>query len=53
MPLTDEHAGVMNTLGEPRFKDLGLETTLQKVLDLERKHIIETHTGLVEHTNAD
>lgn len=44
---------MVNALGEPRLEDLSLETTLQKVLDLEREHVIETHTVLVEHTDPD
>ena len=53
MPLADENTGMVDRLGETRLEDLGLEATLQEVLDLEGKHIIETHAGLVEHTDAD
>ena len=35
------------------LEDLGLETTLQEVFDLQGQHVIETHTRLVEHTDAD
>jgi hypothetical protein len=30
-----------------------LQATLQKVLNLKGKHVIETHARLVEHANAD
>ncbi len=41
----------MNTLGEAKLKYLCLQATLQKVLNLESKHVIKTHTRLVEHAN--
>ena len=53
MPLTDEDTGVVDRLGEATLEDLGLETTLQEVLDLQGQHVIETHTRLVEHTDTD
>lgn len=53
VPLPDEDTGVVNGLRETALEDLGLETTLQEVLDLQGQHVIETHAGLVEHTNAD
>ena len=52
MPLTDEDTGVVDRLGEATLEDLGLETTLQEVLDLEGEHVIETHAVLVEHADA-
>lgn len=53
VPLTDQDAGVVDRLGEARLEDLGLEATLEEVLDLEREDVIETHAGLVEDTDAD
>ena len=53
MPLTDEDTGVVDRLGEATLEDLGLETTLQEVLNLEGEHVIETHARLVEHTDTD
>ena len=53
MPLADEDTGVVDGLGETGLEDLGLQPALQEVLDLEGKHVIETHAGLVEDTNAD
>ena len=53
VPLTDEDTGVVDRLGEATLEDLGLETTLQEILDLEGQHVIETHAALIEHTDAD
>ena len=53
MSLSNENTSVMNTLGETEFEDLSLQPTLQEVLDLQRQHVIESHTGFIEHTNAD
>ena len=53
MPLADEDTGVVDRLGEATLEDLGLETTLQEVFNLQGQHVIETHTRLVEHTDAD
>ena len=50
--LADEDTGVVDGLGQAALEDLGLETALQEVLDLEREHVIETHAALVEHTDA-
>ena len=44
---------MVNGLRETALEDLGLETTLQEVLDLEGQHVIETHAGLVQHTDAN
>ena len=52
MSLPDEDARVVDRLGEAGLEDLGLETTLQEVLDLKSKHVIELHAGLVEHTDT-
>ena len=53
MALPDEHASVVDGLGKAALEDLGLETTLQEVLDLERQDVIETHARLVQDTDAD
>ena len=44
---------MVDGLGQTALEDLSLGTTLQEVLNLEGQHVIETHTGLVEHTNAN
>lgn len=51
--LADEDTGVVDRLGEARLEDLSLKTALKEILDLEGKHVIETHALLVEHTDAD
>ena len=53
MALTNEHTSVVDGLGQAALEDLGLETALQEVLDLQGQHVIETHAGLVEHTDTD
>ena len=52
MALLDQHTGVMDWLGQAEFEDLGLETTLQEVLNLETKNVIELHLILGEDTDA-
>lgn len=37
----------------PKLEHLGLEPSLQEVLGLEGKHVVETHAGVVEHTDTD
>lgn len=50
--LTDQDTGMVNGLGETALEHLCLEATFQEILDLQGKHVIETHPSLVEHTNA-
>ena len=51
--LADEDTGVVDGLGETELVDTGLETTLQEILNLQSQHVIETHAGLIEHTDTD
>lgn len=53
MALPDEDTGVVDRLGQAALENLGLETTLQEILNLEGQHVIETHARLVEHTDTD
>ena len=53
VPLADENTSVVDGLGQAALEDLSLQATLQEVLDLQGQHVIETHAGLIEHTNAD
>ncbi len=53
MTLTDEDTGVVDGLGKAELVDASLETTLQEVLDLEGKNVIELHAGLVKDTDTD
>lgn len=52
MTLPDESSGVVDALCQPALKDLGLETPLQEIFDLQSQHVIETHARLIEHTDA-
>jgi hypothetical protein len=51
--LTDEDTGVVDGLGKAELVDASLETTLQEVLDLKGKDVIELHAGLVKDTDTD
>ncbi len=53
MPLANEDTSVVNGLGQAALEDLGLQATLQEVLDLQGQHVIQTHARLVEHTDAN
>lgn len=53
MSLPDQNTSVVNALCQPALEDLGLQSTLQEVFDLEGQHVIETHARLVEHTDPD
>ena len=52
MPLPDEDTSVVNTPRQTALEHLGLEPTLQEILNLQSKHVIETHATLIEHTDA-
>jgi hypothetical protein len=51
--LADEDTSVVDRLSETELVDTSLETTLQEVFGLEGQHVIELHTGFVEHTDAN
>lgn len=51
--LADENTSVVDRLGKTELVDASLETTLQEILELKGKHVIELHAGLVEDTDAD
>lgn len=53
MSLADENTSVVDRLGETELVDTGLETALQKVLNLEGKDVIELHARLVQDTDTD
>lgn len=53
MTLPDEHTRLVNTLGKAEFEDLSLQPALQEIFDFQSQHVIETHTSLVEHADAD
>lgn len=53
MPLTDQHTGVVDALGQAGLEHLGLQPSLQEIFDLERQHVIETHALLIQDTDTD
>ena len=53
MTLTDEDTGVVDGLGKTELVDASLQATLQEVLDLQGKDVIELHAALVEDTDTD
>ena len=53
VPLIDQNTSVVNTLRQSEFVDASLQATLQEVLDLQGKHVVEFHARLIEHTNTD
>ena len=42
----------MDGFGQTTLENLSLQPSLQKIFDLEGRHVIETHAGLVQHTDA-
>jgi hypothetical protein len=52
MTLPNQNSRMVNALCKAEFEYLGLQATLQEVLNLKSEHVIETHARLVEHTNA-
>ena len=53
MSLSDQNSGVVDGLGQSQLEDLCLESSLEEILNLETQHVIELHTGLVQHTDTD
>jgi len=51
--LLDEDTCVVDRLGKTELEHLGLETTLQEVVNLEAENVIELLLGLVQDTDAD
>lgn len=50
--LSDQHTSVMNTLRQTKLKYLSLKTPLQEIFDSQTQHVIELHSGLIEHANS-
>lgn len=51
--LTDQHASMMNGLGQSQLENLRLQATLEEIFDLQTEHVIELHARLVQHSDAD
>ncbi len=43
----------MNAFSQTKLENLGLETPLQEILNLQGQHVIEMHASLVQYTNMD
>ncbi len=43
----------MNAFSQTKLENLGLETPLQEILNLQGQHIIETHASLIQYTDTD
>ena len=53
MLLADEHASMVDRLGESELEDLSLETSLKEIVDVETEHVIELHFVLGQDTNTN
>ena len=53
MPLANQDTSVMNALGQAGLEHLCLQPTLQEVFNLQGQHVIQSHAGLVKHTDTD
>ena len=51
--LPNENTSMVNALRETELEDLSLETALQEILNLQRQHVIQSHTALIEHTDTN
>lgn len=43
---------MVDGFGQTTLENLSLQPSLQEIFDLEGQHVIETHAGLVQHTDA-
>lgn len=53
VPLSDQDSGVVHALGQTTLEDLGLQSSLHEILGLQGQDVIESHTGVVQHTDSD
>jgi hypothetical protein len=53
VPLSDQDSGVVHALGQTALEDLGLQSSLHEILGLQGQDVIESHTGVIEHTDSD
>lgn len=50
--LSDQNPGMMNAFRQTTLKDLSLQSPLQEILDLQRQHVIEPHSRLIQHSDT-
>lgn len=53
MALADEHAGVVDGLGQAQLEDLGLQASFQEILNFQAQDVIQLHLAFVQHPNTD
>merc|ERR1719154_470987 len=53
MSLLDQDPGVVNGLGKSELENLGLQTTLQEILNLQAKDEIKLHLSFIKDSNPD
>lgn len=51
--MPNQNSSVVNRFRKTTLEHLSLQPALQKVLDLEREHVIKAHLRLVEHADPD
>ena len=53
MSLADQNASMMVGLGQSQLEHLGLQATLQEILDLQTENVIELHAGFIQHSDTN
>ena len=43
---------MVNALSQAAFEHLRLQATFQEIFDLQGQHVIQSHAGLIEHTDS-
>merc|ERR1719233_2438892 len=51
MSLPDQDSSVVDRFSKPELEDLGLQSTLQEIFNLETEHEIELHLGFIQDSN--
>ena len=51
--LPDEYSSMVYAFCQTNLENLRLQPSLQEIFNLEGQHVIESHAGLIEHTDAD
>jgi len=49
--LPDQNTGVMDGLGQSQLENLGLQTSLQEILDFQAENVIQLHLALIQHSD--
>ena len=53
MSLPDQNPSMMNTLRKTQLVNTSLQSSLQEIFHLERKHVIQLHARFVQNTDTD